>query len=167
MAHTTAHTASTSPIQWSTTRALRNALMDTKHQWAHDQLHHAADTKDIWGLAKMHKGHQVNTFPPLCDEHNTLVNLPSQKCEVLHKRFFLSNPRTIQTQQLNNPAPLPTREWLPIMVEEIAEALCTASDSSALGPSGVGYWLLEWAHTAHPDTLTFIFNLSLDSRTHL
>ncbi len=42
-----------------------------------------------------------------------------------------------------------------------------ASDSSALGPSRVGYQLLKWAHTARPGALTLIFNLSLDSGTHL
>src|SRR5216683_905379 len=43
----------------------------------------------------------------------------------------------------------------------------TAADSSALGPSGVRYRLLKWAHAAHPNTLTLIFNLSLDSGTYL
>ena len=86
---------------------------------------------------------------------------------MLRKQFFPSNLQAIQTHQPNNPAPLPVQEWLPIMAEKIVEALCTASDSSALGLSKIGYQLLKWVHATHPDALTIIFNLSLDSGTHL
>jgi len=50
---------------------------------------------------------------------------------------------------------------------EISEALHTMLDFSAPGPSSMGYCLLKWVHTAQPDALTFIFNLSIDLGIHL
>jgi hypothetical protein len=41
------------------------------------------------------------------------------------------------------------------------------SNKSAPGPSGVGFKLLKWAHFTRPDYLPFLFNLCLDSGTHL
>ncbi len=58
-------------------------------------------------------------------------------------------------------------EWLPILAEEVTKALHTTADSSAPRPSRVRYRLLKWAHTACPDALTYIFNLSLDLGVHL
>ncbi len=53
------------------------------------------------------------------------------------------------------------------MADKITDTLCMATDSSALGPSRVGYRLLKWVHATCPNTLTLIFNLSLDLGTHL
>jgi len=38
--------------------------------------------------------------------------------------------------------------------------------SLAPSPLGVGYRLLHWVHQTCPDTLTYIYNLSLTSGTH-
>src|SRR6266851_3722725 len=68
---------------------------------------------------------------------------------------------------MRDPPPLPKCKWPPISPNEVTDALHTVADSLALGPSGIRYWLLKWAHTTHPDALTLIFNLSLDLGTHL
>jgi hypothetical protein len=41
------------------------------------------------------------------------------------------------------------------------------SNKSVPEPSGVRYKLLKWAHTARPDYLPYLFNLCLNSGTHL
>ena len=41
-----------------------------------------------------------------------------------------------------------------------------ATNSSALGSSRIRYCILKWVHAAHPDALTIIFNLSIESGTH-
>jgi hypothetical protein len=68
--------------------------------------------------------------------------------------------------QEDDPPPLPTRTWTPITPEDITTALSMASDSSAPGPSGIGYRILKWAHSARPDLLTQIYNRSIDTGVH-
>ena len=47
----------------------------------------------------------------------------------------------------------------------MSEALHTVAHT-APGPSGVGYKLLKWAHTAHPDYLPHLLNLCLNTGYH-
>jgi hypothetical protein len=58
------------------------------------------------------------------------------------------------------------RRWEDVMPEEITEVLRTTSNTSAPGPSGIGYAILKWAHVAHPEVLTIIFNLCLSLGVH-
>ena len=148
-------------------KAHRQTLVQAKQDWAHQQLHHATEVKDIWALAWTRKGQQVNTYPPLKAADGTLIDTPALKTEVLRQHFFPHNPVQVATRQDGDPNPLPTCQWPPISKDEVTATLSMAADSSALGPSGMGYWLLKWAHTTHPNILTIIFNLSLDLGTHL
>jgi hypothetical protein len=59
-----------------------------------------------------------------------------------------------------------TRHWTPITTLDVTNALKTAANSSAPGPSGIGYSILKWAHAASPETLTHIFNKSLFTGVH-
>jgi hypothetical protein len=68
--------------------------------------------------------------------------------------------------QPTNPAPITPRHWTPITTLEVTHTLKMAANSSAPGPSGVGYNILKWAHTTSPETLTHIFNKSLFTGTH-
>ena len=80
-----------------------------------------------------------------------------------------TNPTSVDIEQasLSDPAPLPTRPWIPIKTEEISEALKDTSNKSAPGPSGINYKILKWANDACPEVLTHIFNLSLSTGTHV
>jgi hypothetical protein len=98
----------------------------------------------------------TNAFPPLCDTDNTLVDNPTRKAQIFQQRFFPEVPQAIQPIQEDDPPPLPTRTWAPITLSEITVALSTASDSSAPGPSSIGYQILKWAHSACPDALTHL-----------
>jgi len=65
-----------------------------------------------------------------------------------------------------DPPPKPTRQWGDITIEEVTQALSTASNNSAPGLSGVGYKLLKWAHAARPDVIPTLLTLCLCSSTH-
>jgi hypothetical protein len=86
--------------------------------------------------------------------------------QIFQDKFFPANPATVQMIQEDDPPPLPLRVWAEITPEEVSNALKTASDTSAPGPSGISYRLLKWAHVAAPAALTHIFNLSLFTGHH-
>jgi hypothetical protein len=46
--------------------------------------------------------------------------------------------------------PIQPQEWAPITTEDVSVVLRTTTNRSALGPSGVGYKLLKWAHGVNP-----------------
>ena len=50
---------------------------------------------------------------------------------------------------------------------EVHLMLKGTKNTSALGPSGVGYQLLKWVHFACPDYLPHLFNLCIDTGIHL
>ena len=77
--------------------------MGAKREWAHDCLHKAVDAKDIWSMVKMRKGQTTNTFPPLRDVANQLVDKPEDKANVFHDKCFPSMPLVVVTRQLNDP----------------------------------------------------------------
>jgi hypothetical protein len=165
-AHTLARTASTHEEKHKANKALRNTVAHAKRTWAHEQLHHATNSKDIWRLAKTRKGHTTNSFLALCDVTNTLVDKPDQKSIIFQQKFFPAEPRHMEPSQHDDPPPFTMRTWDKITSDEVTKALVTTSPSSAPGPSSIGYVTLKWAHAARPEVLTDIFNLCIDHSTH-
>jgi hypothetical protein len=96
-----------------------------------------------------------------------LVDNLAHKAQIFQEKFFPTNPTTVQTVQEDDLPPLLPHIWAKITPEEISHALKTASNSSAPGPSGIGYHLLKWAHATESTALTHIFNLSLFTGNHL
>jgi hypothetical protein len=122
--------------------------------------------QDIWSLAKVHKGCPTNTFPPLCDTDNMLVDNLTCKAQIFQQCFFLEAPPSVQPIQEDDPPPCPTHTWTPITPEDVTTTLSTALDSSAPGPSSIGYRILKWVHSVCPDLLTCIYNRSIDTGVH-
>jgi hypothetical protein len=118
-------------------------------------------------MARVWKGRQTTTFPPLRGPDDSYVESPEGKAELFCQKFFPTNPTHVEPSQPDDPEPLPTWSWNPITDEEVTRALADTSNKSAPGPSGVGYKLLKWSHGARPDILTLIFNLSLDEGMHI
>jgi hypothetical protein len=160
------HTAQLGSAQKAATRTLKQTITEAKQKWAHKKLHQAVNVQDIWSLTKLQKGWQANMFPPLHDTDNTLVNNLACKVQIFQDKFFPTNPTAVQTKQEDDPPPMLLHIWAEITLEEISNTLKTASNSSVLGPSRIGYCLLKWAHTVEPTTLTHIFNLSLFTGHH-
>jgi len=148
------------------TKALHMALMRAKKKWAHDRLHEAEDAGNIWRMTQTHKGRRTNLFPAMRDSSDNPITEPEGKAKLFRQRFFPTNTCPVNTIQHDDPPPLNTRLWANITAEEITEALRTSSTKSALGPSGIGYTILKWAHAARPEALTTIFNLCLETGKH-
>jgi hypothetical protein len=72
-------------------------ITNTKREWAHECLYEAVDAKDMWSMVKMKKGRTTNTFPPLKDTANQLVNKLEDKANVFYQKFFPSTPLVIAT----------------------------------------------------------------------
>jgi hypothetical protein len=165
-AHIAARNARDGINRQEATKALCMALMKAKKKWAHDRLHKAEDARDIWRMTQICKGRRTNLFPAMRNSSDNPVTEPEGKVKLFRQRFFPADLRPVNTIQHDDPPPLNTRTWANIMAEEITEALQTSSTKSALGPSGIGYTILKWAHTARPEALTIIFNLCLETGKH-
>ena len=117
-------------------------------------------------MASIRKGRWSNIFPALRSTTGHLTHDPEEKATLLKQRFFPDEPRVVEEAQPSDPPPRPTRTWSQITVEEVTLALSTAKNSSAPGPSGVGYTTLKWIHQVRPDVLTDLYNNCLDAGTH-
>jgi hypothetical protein len=60
-------------------RHLRHTISTAKREWAHNLLNEARDANDIWTMAKVRKGRQTKTFPPLRGEDGLFVDTPTDK----------------------------------------------------------------------------------------
>jgi len=95
-----------------------------------------------------------------------LVDNLTLKADIFKARFFPTAPIPVDPVQDTDPPPRATCDWMPITTGEVTAALKTMMNDTALGPSGIGYRILTWAHAARPDALTDIFNAALESGTH-
>jgi hypothetical protein len=165
-AHITARNAHDGIDRQKATRALKRALMKVKREWAHQRLHEAENSGDIWRMTQIHKGRRTNIFPAMRDASNNLVTENEGKVALFRQCFFPATTCPVNTIQHDDPPPLEMRRWADVSPEEITEVLRMTSNTSAPGPSGIGYTILKWAHVAHPEALTIIFNLCLTTGTH-
>jgi hypothetical protein len=165
-AQTAARTTAPGPAHKAAHKTLQQVIVAAKRDWAHEKLNHAVDAGDIWALAKLRKGRQTNAFPPLRTPDNRLVDDPNSKARIFQDKFFPANPVKVDTIQPDDLTPAAVRHWTPITTLDVTNALKTAANSSAPGPSGIGYSILKWAHAASPETLTHIFNQSLFTGVH-
>jgi Reverse transcriptase (RNA-dependent DNA polymerase) len=84
----------------------------------------------------------------------------------LRSRFFPPDPPPVDPSLPTDPLPLPPRPIHPVSAAEISAALSPTSNSSAPGPSGIGYKLLKWAFAASPSCFTSLFTACLVVGVH-
>ena len=97
VAHMLARTAPAGPERRQAAKNLRRTITGAKREWAHKCLHEAVDTKDVWSMAKTRKGRTTNTFPPLRDATNQLVDKLEDKANIFCDKFFPSTPLVVAT----------------------------------------------------------------------
>ena len=149
-------------------KSFRVSVRAAKRSWAHDQLFENQKTDNIWRMARVRKGRRSQVLPPLKDANGSIHSDTLSKASILKNRFFpeKNNAVNIAAASTDDPPPLPERPWLPISIEEIAEAINGTSNKSAPGPSGINYKILKWAFDACPKVFAHIFNLSLSISIH-
>jgi hypothetical protein len=97
MAYTLAWTAQSGPKRKQAAKNLQRTITGTKRERAHERLHKVVDAKDVWSMVKMRKGRTTNTFPPLRDTTNRLVDKLEDKANVFCDKFFPSMPLIVVT----------------------------------------------------------------------
>ena len=147
-------------------RELRRTIKKAKRSWGHEVLNSADSAAHIWRMAKVRKGRATNIFPALRREDGSLAENPAEKLDLLQARFFPTNPLNTLPRQPDDPPPREPRQWAEVTPQEVTNALRTTTNSSAPGPSGVGYKLLKWAHATRPEALAQIYTDCLEAGIH-
>ena len=106
-------------------------------------------------MAKWRNGRQTPWIPPIDGSSD-----PDEMGKAFESRFFtFPSP---EKPVLNLPGtPAPKRPFYLVTTQEIERALNGTSNKSAPGPSGIGYKLVKWAFSAHPDFILDIYNAAL------
>ena len=146
-------------------RELRKTMQEAKRAWANDELHHTSPDK-LWHATAWQHGRRANRIPPLLDIDGSLALHPPDIRRVFSERFFSTVPTPIPPSHEDDPPPVPPRPFQDITPEEVSKALEGTSNKSAPGPSGIGYKLLKWAHSASPNRLPALFNASISLSFH-
>ena len=146
-------------------KAFSLTLAESRRSWANEFVH-LQTTKKVWEAAKWRHGRKRTRIPPLCNHDGDFAFQPNDIAPILLSRFFPSNPPPISPSQPDNPDPLPHRDWAPISAEEIKDVLAQTSNSSAPGPSSIGYKLLKWAFETRSDRFVDLYNGCLEYGAH-
>jgi hypothetical protein len=142
---------------------LQMTIRNAKRDWV-DQLLDDPDVS-IWDLAKWRKGRRLKDIPPILAD-GSLTHDPDLMSVVFQSRFFDFVCETSPSPDLIHSQFLPTRPLMPIQEDEIRNVLCSTSTSSALGPSGINYLLVQWAFETSPGVFLSIFNKALSLGKH-
>ena len=144
--------------------ALRVTVRTAKRNYYEHRLQ-SADPVALWSAIRITKGHS-NVFIPALQSPTGPTQDPVRQAEILHAQFHPSSHPHVEINQPDDPPPLPTRQLEPITEAEVLRALTPTSNSSAPGPSGIGYKLLKWAFEAAPLRLVDLFNACLHLGYH-
>jgi hypothetical protein len=86
--------------------------------------------------------------------------------QAFRSRFFPSDSLPVAPHQEGDPLPRTTRPHTSITEAEIKEGLTDTSNTSAPGPSGIGYSLIKWAFEAVPARFVSLYNACLRHGAH-
>ena len=147
---------------------LRSTLMEAKRSWSQSFLS-SSDPHSLWKAMRWRHSCCTATLPTLHIPGSTEDPSPDphHQAGILRTKFFSLAPAPVSLSQPDDPPPLPTRDLLDIVEDEVRVALSTTSNSSAPGVSGIGYKLLKWAFAACPSHFVDLFNGCLTHSVHL
>ena len=156
---------SSGPSKKAAISSLRRTIAASKHNWAHDFLHHTT-SENLWEAAAWRKGCSIKHIPPLLVAPLRLSDDIIEMTEAFKQRFFVMDYPEVNPFQHDDPPPLPPRNFAPITQSEIASALADTSNKSAPGLSGINYQLLKWAFSSQPDRFLTLFNAAISLGHH-
>jgi ribonuclease HI len=142
----------------------RATVRKAKREWATNVI---LDTpqKRIWGLTQWFAGKRSAQTPPIRTPQGLAIE-PDDQCRAFADAFFPQQIPNVERDQPEDPPARPTRPFHPITLHEIEEALADTSNTSAPGPSGIGYRILKWAVGETPDLFLQLFNACLAHGIH-
>ena len=137
-------------------KAFHITLTEARRKWLDDFLH-LTNIGNLWTATRWQRGRRVSKIPPLTVDGVT-AQRPEDIAPLFRDRFFPTQPAHVEKAQPDDPPPEPRHTHHPVSTEEVADALRPTSNSSAPGPSGIGYKLIKWAFSATPDRFVSLFN---------
>jgi ribonuclease HI len=142
----------------------RAAVRKAKRNWATDIIV-GTPQKDIWSLTRWFAGKRTTQTPPIRTSLG-LATEPEEQCKAFADAFFPQQVPNVERNQPDDPPARPPRPFIPIAASEIEDALHDTSNTSAPGPSGIGYRLIKWAYAETPDIFVRLFNGCLSKGIH-
>jgi ribonuclease HI len=142
----------------------RATVRKAKRDWATNVI---LDTpqKRIWGLTHWFAGKRTSQTPPIRTPTGLAVE-PEAQCRAFADAFFPQQGPNVEQIQPSDPPACPTRPFHRITQREIEDALSDTSNTSAPGPSGIGYRLIKWAVGETPELFAHLFNAYLSLGIH-
>ena len=122
---------------------------------------------NVWRLNDWYRGNRRHFSPILKGPDGTFAVSPKEKTDMMHRAWFVP-PKPLKEDfpyDLNVPLHN-TRELGPVTVKEVQDTLKSTSNTSAPGPSGIGYKILKWALSAAPDEFVAIIRASVKLGIH-
>ncbi|KAG5221479.1 Muscle M-line assembly protein [Salix suchowensis] len=123
-----------------------------KQEWANGILE-SATPNNVWRLAGWSAGKHGSCIPPLITDDGIAVSA-AELGETLKSAFFPPSPSQVEVAQANDMPGRPVRDFVPISIEEVSQALSSTSNASAPGPSEINYRLIKWSFPSCGHLLT-------------
>ncbi|KAG5223534.1 reverse transcriptase from mobile element jockey protein [Salix suchowensis] len=130
-----------------------------KQEWANAILE-TATPDNVWRLADWSAGKCRTRIPPLITDAGVAAS-PAELGETLKTAFFPLAPPQVEISLESDPQAKPIRNFAPISVDEVSDALRGTSNVSAPGPSEISYRLIKWGFPMCSQLLTDVFNACL------
>jgi hypothetical protein len=137
----------------------RATVCKAKQDWATNVI---LDTpqKRVWGLTQWFAGRRTAQTPPIRTPSGLAIE-PEDQCRAFADAFFPQQIPNVGQSQPSDPPARPIHPFHPVTHHEIGDALADTSNTSAPGPSGIGYRLVKWAFGETPDLFEQLFNACL------
>ena len=120
----------------------------------------------LWSAFKATKGRHLTHIPAICGADGSTTLDHAHMTQAFCSHFHTSEHPEVQVEQVNDFPTLPTRDHPLITAEEVSQALRSTSNSSAPGPSGIGYKFIKWAFAANLDQFVSLYNACLSTGHH-
>ncbi|KAI0070800.1 hypothetical protein K474DRAFT_1558218, partial [Panus rudis PR-1116 ss-1] len=104
-----------------------------------DDIITSADSRHIWDFVEWTKPRRVDAAFGLVRTDGSSIDSQQELSEVFQQQFTPRNPHPIDVLLLNEIPQLRERDFPPISVHEIYDALQGTSNSSAPGPDHCGW----------------------------
>ena len=135
-------------------REVRRTVRKAKRDWALSFTSSVAP-EDVWKLTSWSKGVRKQRIPTLNDPLGGQAITSCAKQDLFFCSFFPPPPSLDGTPIVDPDKDNPnTRPYIEVMAEEVKKSLTSCSDTSAPGPSGIGYRAFKWLWSSSPHLLT-------------
>ena len=152
------HTTAIKDLCWT--------IREAKRAWSSDFLDHTTSDR-LWTVTRWRHGRRVNHIPPLLKQDGSLATLTTDVHTVLVECFFPTVPLPIPPVHPDDPPIHSLWPFSDISEEEVTLNLAKTFNSSAPGPTSIGYKLLKWCHSTALSHLPTLFNAAISLGHHL